>query len=88
MKPKPTIPRALKKLSVDKLTRLAFIYAEQDRRAFADSWPPGSKEALEAESVANQLRAYRQKRWGKTLGDRLDESPSSKIEIRGSHDFK
>jgi len=50
---------------VDELTRLAFIYAEQDREAFVEACgnQPEGKEAAE---LVKQLRKYRTKRWGKT----------------------
>ena len=53
-------------MTVDELTRLAFIWAEQDRQTLAECWPPGSKERRQAASEANQLRRYRLKRWGRT----------------------
>lgn len=53
-------------MSVDELTRLAFIWAEQDRSAMAEAWPAGSKERVKAWAHVKQLRAYRIKRWGKT----------------------
>lgn len=59
-----------RKLTVDELTRLAFIWAEQDRESLAESWPPGSEERADAESDATALRRYRLKRWGRT---RLEE---------------
>lgn len=67
----------MKKLSVDELTRLAFVWAEQDRSSLAQCWPKGSLERQEAAEEANQLRQYRLKRWGRTLGDAALESVKS-----------
>lgn len=55
-----------RKLTVDELTRLAFVWAEQDRNAMADAWPAGSDERKEAEAECRQLRDHRMKRWGRT----------------------
>lgn len=56
----------MKRLSVDELTRRAFIWAEQDRAGLADSWPVGSRERKKAQDQYEQLKAYRTKRWGRT----------------------
>lgn len=62
----------MKKLPVDELTRLAFVWAEQDRLSLADAWGMDkSPEGREAMSEAAQLRKYRMKRWGRTKGDTL-----------------
>lgn len=55
-----------KRLSVDELTRLAFICGEQDRASLADCWPAGSPEREAAAWQAEQMREYRMKRWGRT----------------------
>lgn len=55
-----------KKLSLKELTRMAFIWAEQDRASLADAWPRGTPEHEQAKAEAAQLREYRKKRWGKT----------------------
>lgn len=60
-----------KKLSVSELTRLAFIYAEQDREAYLDAWrgvtdADGKKIKEDTASLIKQLRDYRCKRWGRT----------------------
>jgi hypothetical protein len=54
-------------MSVDELTRLAFIYAEQDRRGFAEAWR-GADEKIVKETMAlvKSLRDYRVRRWGRT----------------------
>jgi hypothetical protein len=54
-----------KKLSVDELTRLAFVWAEQDRATLAEAWGD-SEEGKQTENQAALLRAYRLKKWGKT----------------------
>jgi hypothetical protein len=54
------------KITIDELTRLAFLWAEQDRAALADAWPKGSPERAEAREMASRLKAYRTKRWGLT----------------------
>lgn len=56
----------MKKLTVEELTRRAFIWAEGDRESFSQCWPDGSSEKLEATDMARQLREYRMKRWGAT----------------------
>lgn len=58
-----------KKLSVDELTRLAFVCAERDRVSLADAWPEGTDEREQAEWQYAQIRAYRLKRWGRTRGE-------------------
>lgn len=60
-----------KSLRVDELTRLAFVWAEQDRAALANAWPQGTPERAEAESQYQQLKAYRMKRWGRTKMEAL-----------------
>lgn len=75
------------KLSFDELTRLAFVWAEQDRASLADCWPPGSNERANSKSQYDQLKAYRLKRWGRTKGDELDELqriPLSEIRKRAA----
>jgi hypothetical protein len=59
-----SLERMVRRLNVDELTRLAFVWAEQDRAAMADAWPYGSDEHEEAKSEYQQLKAYRLKRWG------------------------
>jgi hypothetical protein len=54
------------KRTVDELTRLAFIGAEQDSRAMAEAWPSDTQESKEAAELADQFHAYRVKRWGST----------------------
>lgn len=50
---------------VEELIRLAMVYAEQDRRSFAEA--NGSNQvAAEANELADAFRAYRMKRWGRT----------------------
>ena len=53
-------------MKISELTRLAFIYAEQDRRAYADCWPEGSPERKAADTEADIFKKYRLKRWGRT----------------------
>lgn len=55
-----------KRISLSELTRLAFIYAEQDRLSFAECQPKGSVEEKEAYDLAAKFNRYRMKRWGKT----------------------
>jgi hypothetical protein len=54
------------RLTIDELTRLAFIYGEQDRMGLADACGFDTRDGKRALSVAKQMRAYRMKRWGKT----------------------
>lgn len=54
------------RIPVDELTRLAFIYGEQDRRSYAESYPRDATEYILAKNEANQMHAYRVKRWGLT----------------------
>lgn len=68
------------KLKINELTRLAFIYAEQDRRSLGDAYSEGSEERKQYYELAEQFRQYRLKKWGKTEGDVLDES-SKQIDI-------
>lgn len=63
---------------VGELLRLACSWAEQDRRGFADAYahmrddPEVKKVYDEALADAEQLKEYRQRRWGESGGDRLD----------------
>jgi hypothetical protein len=67
-------------MKIDELTRLAFVWAEQDRAALADAWPKGSPERKKAASQADELRRYRLKRWGNTrLENLLDRATSKSI---------
>lgn len=68
----------MKRIKVDELTWLAFLYGEQDRAAMADAWPKGSSERAEAESVRAQMRKYRMKRWGRTAFEAMIENAESK----------
>jgi len=69
----------MKKLSVDELTRLAFVWAEQDRAALADCYHGVGPEAQEAYGHAKQLKEYRLKRWGKTRLEKMIKlTPASK----------
>lgn len=70
-------------MSVNELTRLAFIWAEQDRSAMAQAWPAGSKERAEAWAQVKALRAYRLKRWGKTKMETIMESakPANALDV-------
>ena len=54
----------------DELTRLAFLYAEQDREGMARCWGMDSVEGKDAAKLAKRFRDHRMKRWGKT---RLEE---------------
>ncbi len=70
----------MKKMSVDELTRRAFMWAEQDRWSLAECWPIGSPERAEAESDYQQVRNYRLKKWGKSKMEAiLEETPSKSI---------
>lgn len=64
----------VKRLPVDELTRLAFVWAEQDRSSLADAWPAGSPERAKCESQYQQLKAYRTKRWGRTRQEQIFET--------------
>lgn len=73
-------------MKISKLTRLAFVWAEQDRTALSKCWPKGSPQRKEAEEQAAALRSYRLGRWGRTLGDKLDDvkpRPLSEAAKRG-----
>lgn len=57
----------MKKLSVNELTRLAFVYAEQDRETWLSCAKGEPQEDIERnEKLLKQLKEYRLKRWGKT----------------------
>lgn len=60
-----------KKWTVDEMTRLAFIHAEDDRRSMAEA--QGDNEyGRECTELADAMHAYRTKRWGSTaLEDEL-----------------
>lgn len=66
--------------TVNELTRLAFVWAEQDRASLADCWPIGCAEHEKAATEAGWLREYRLKRWGKTVGDTLDNLPNKPLD--------
>ncbi len=66
-----------KRYPINELMRLAFIYAEQDRGSLAGCYTEGAPERDEAINLYEQLKAYRLKRWGRTLGDKLDEIKTS-----------
>lgn len=53
-----------KKRPAASLIELAMYYAEQDRRSYADanSYDPVTKQ--KANALADEFRAYREKRWG------------------------
>lgn len=52
-------------VSVDELTRLAFIHGEQDLRGLAEAHG-GTPTAAEFDALADQMHRYRVKRWGRT----------------------
>lgn len=56
----------MSRIRLDELTRLAFVYGEQDRRSMAECWPKDAPEWAAATALANQMNAYRVKRWGRT----------------------
>ena len=76
----------VKKLTVDELTRRAFIWAEQDRAAMVNCWPPVSPERQEAKDECDQLHKYRVKRWGRTkLEAAMDGAVSKDVrEMKGT----
>jgi hypothetical protein len=56
-----------KKEKIDALFEMAFLYGEQDRRSFAEAIHNSDPEDADYwEGVANQMRDYRHRRWGKT----------------------
>ena len=63
-------------VKVDELTRLAFIWAEQDRRSLAECWPAESKERRQCGKEAEALRNYRLKKWGRTKLEVILEDPT------------
>ncbi len=65
-------------MKTTELTRLAFIWAEQDRSSLADAWPKGSDEAKKAALQAKQLRDYRMRRWGRTMLESMCDKAKSK----------
>lgn len=74
--------RRARRLRVDELTRLAFVWAEQDRAAMADAWEEGSPERAEAESQYQQLKAYRTKRWGRTQMEAILSKPMKLVNVK------
>lgn len=67
--------------SVDELTRLAFIWAEQDRAAMIDAWAKDTPERAKATNQRNQLRAYRLRRWGRTEMEALEAKPMKLMSV-------
>lgn len=69
-----------KKYTVDELTRLAFVHAEDDRRSMADAQGDNEygREQLE---LAEAMYRYRMKRWGKTQGE-VDLEGCTLVDIR------
>ena len=63
-------------MSDDELLRLVFIYAEQDRETFVQSYPAGSRDpsVVKARKLVNAIREYRLKRWGRTAYEKMLES--------------
>ena len=54
-------------LPINELLRLACIYAESDRRGFLHAIGDGDDElAKETREFIRQIRAYRDRRWGRT----------------------
>lgn len=76
--PQPTRPglpeRRKRKIPVDELTRLAFWFAEQDRYTAWDSMSADDPCRSDVYELYVQLRTYRLKRWGRTVGDRVAET--------------
>jgi hypothetical protein len=68
------------KRTIDELTRLAFVWAEEDRLAYADCYPKDTPEYLEALADAKSFREYRMKRWGRTFLEGVLED-AEKVEI-------
>lgn len=70
-----------KKLTVDELTRLAFIHADADVSSLLDAYSDCQDDPHWADTIARnktllkQLRAYRRKRWGLSNNDKLDSIP-------------
>lgn len=67
---------------MDELTRLAFVWAEQDRAAMAEAWADGTPERAEAESQYAQLKAYRIKRWGRTQMEAILSKPMKHVKVK------
>lgn len=59
----------MSKIPVNELIRRALVYAQCDREAYADAHPKGSPERIEASDEAQQLYAYRIKKYGPTKGE-------------------
>ena len=74
--------------SVSELLRLACLYAEQDREGFIAAYEgmedePACREAIE---FLTELRAYRRRRWGRSLSDSLHGLKSaSLIDVMKTH---
>lgn len=73
----------LKRIPVDELMRLAFLWAEQDRMGFVEANHPGTPERATAEHQYQQLHAYRIKRWGPTQFE-TDMENATLVEIRST----
>lgn len=71
-----------RRLRVDELTRLAFLWAEQDRAAMAHAWAKGTPERAEAENQRLQLNAYRMKRWGRTQMEAILSKPMKLVRVK------
>ena len=61
------------KMTEDRLTRLAFVYAENWAEDVADSYANMTTDPAYIDAVAEkaQFRAYRMKRWGPTAAEKL-----------------
>ncbi len=75
-------------MTEDELLRQACLYAEQDRESFLEAYKrmPSDPVAVEAKKYLKRLRAYRQKRWGKSkIETILDEAKAKDVTdlIRG-----
>jgi len=74
-------------MTTSEMLRLACWYAEMDRLTYLDAIsncrkdPAYEKDYKETEAFIAQLRAYRQKRWGKTKGDSLLESEVKAVSV-------
>lgn len=72
----------MQKVTVDELTRLAFVFAESDRENYALCCAMGSAERDEAMLLAKKFRNYRMKRWGGTAFEKAISDVTHVVDVR------
>ena len=79
-------------MSIDELTRCAFIWAEQDRSSLVQCYDDRDSQKAIHQNQVKQLRAYRLKKWGRTAMEAIEENcksvPLSKIKLNSEFTSK